>query len=84
MMADVRAYRVLLTPDPEDGGFTVRVPAFPAIITQGDDVQDALAMAQDAIRLELAEAREAGVHPPAPDADGDVLVETVVVEAPAA
>ncbi len=80
-MADVRAYRVLLTPDPEDGGFTVRVPAFPAIITQGDDVQDALAMAQDAIRLELAEARAAGVRPPAPDADGEVLVETVVVEA---
>jgi predicted RNase H-like HicB family nuclease len=44
-MADVRAYRVLLTPDPVDGGFTARVPAFPAIITQGDNVQDALAMA---------------------------------------
>lgn len=84
-MADVRAYRVLLTPDPEDGGYVVRVPAFPAIITQGDDVQDALAMAQDAIRLELAVAREAGQQPPPPDADGDVLVETVVVpDAPAA
>jgi predicted RNase H-like HicB family nuclease len=83
-MADVRAYRVLLTPDPEDGGFVVRVPAFPAIITQGNDVADALAMAQDAIALELEVARERGLQPPAPDADGAVLVETVVVPVAAA
>jgi predicted RNase H-like HicB family nuclease len=84
MMAEVRAYRVLLTPDPEDGGFNVRVPAFPAIHTQGDDVQDALAMAQDAIVLELEVARERGLLPPAPDADDALLVETVVVTVAAA
>jgi predicted RNase H-like HicB family nuclease len=83
-MGDFRAYRVFLTPDPDDGGFVVRVPAFPAIITQGDDVQDALSMAQDAIRLELAVALKAGIQPPPPDADDDILVETVIVESPAA
>ena len=44
-MADLRAYRVLLIPEPDDGGYIVRVPAFPAIITQGDDISDASAMA---------------------------------------
>ncbi len=84
MMPDVRAYQVLLTPDAEDGGFVVRVPAFPSIITQGDDVGDALAMAQAAIALELEVARDRGQHPPDPDADGAVLVETVVVPVGAA
>jgi len=83
-VAERRAYRVLLTPEPDDGGYVVRVPAFPAIITQGDDISDALTMAQDAIALELAAARDAGTQPPPPDADGETLLETVVVTAPAA
>jgi predicted RNase H-like HicB family nuclease len=82
-MADVRAYRVLLTPE-DEGGFSVSVPAFPAIHTQGDDLADALAMAQDAIALELDYARQKGLQPPAPDADGSVLLETVVVPIAAA
>jgi antitoxin HicB len=82
-VADLRAYRVLLTPDLDDGGYVVRVPAFPAIITQGDDVSDALARAQEAIELEMAGAHEAVRQPPPPDADGDTLLETVVVTSPA-
>jgi predicted RNase H-like HicB family nuclease len=38
------------------GGFTVRVPAFPEIVTYGKDEREALAMAEDAIRLVIADS----------------------------
>ena len=47
----MREYTVVLTPDPEQGGYTVTVPALPGCITEGDTYENALAMAQDAIRL---------------------------------
>ena len=46
------ALSVVLELQPK-GGFTVLVPAFPEIITEGDTEDEALAMAQDAIRLVL-------------------------------
>jgi antitoxin HicB len=49
----VRRYSVLLTPDAEDGGFTVRVPALPGLHTQGDTYDEALANARDAITFHL-------------------------------
>lgn len=45
-------YTVLLEPD-EDGGYTVTVPALPGVATEGDTLQEALAMARDAIALYL-------------------------------
>jgi predicted RNase H-like HicB family nuclease len=78
-MTQLSAYRVILRSECEDGGYVARVPAFPAIVTQGDDISDALAMAQDAIARELVAARAAGRQAPAPDADSETLVETVVV-----
>ena len=49
-MTTQRTYAVVLEPE-DEGGFTVRVPAFPEIVTYGQDEREALAMAQDAIRL---------------------------------
>jgi antitoxin HicB len=49
-LARKRTYAVVLEPE-EEGGFTVRVPAFPEIVTYGQDEREALAMAEDAIRL---------------------------------
>ena len=43
---------MVLEPE-EEGGFTVRVPALPEIVTFGKDEAGALAMAEDAIRLVL-------------------------------
>jgi antitoxin HicB len=43
---------VVLEPELE-GGFTVRVPALPEIVTYGKNEEEALAMAEDAIRLVL-------------------------------
>jgi antitoxin HicB len=49
-----RTFAVVLEPE-EEGGFTVRVPAIPEIVTYGKDERDALAMAEDAIRLVIAD-----------------------------
>ena len=48
------SYRVILEPDPDDGGYNVVIPAFPTAHTQGDDVEDALRNAREVIELELA------------------------------
>lgn len=49
-----RTFAVVLEPE-DEGGFTVRVPAFPEIVTYGKDEREALAMAQDAIGLVIAD-----------------------------
>jgi antitoxin HicB len=54
-MSDRRTFAVVLEPE-DEGGFTVRVPAFPEIVTYGKDEREALAMAQDAIRLVIADS----------------------------
>jgi antitoxin HicB len=51
-VAHERTFAVILEPQPE-GGFTVLVPALPEIVTEGDTEEQALAMAEDAIRLVL-------------------------------
>jgi len=45
-----RQYTILLDPDEEEGGYTVTVPALPGCITQGETLEEAIAMARDAIR----------------------------------
>jgi antitoxin HicB len=54
-----RKFTVVLAPE-EEGGFTVRVPALPEIITYGKDEAEALAMAEDAIRLVLEDSLARG------------------------
>jgi len=44
----------------EGGGFTVRVPSLPEIVTFGKDEREALAMAEDAIRLVLEDCAARG------------------------
>ncbi len=48
-----RRYTVILEPL-EEGGFNVRVPAFPEVVTFGETEAEALAMAEDAIRLAIS------------------------------
>jgi len=68
MMVDqTRTYTVVLQPEPE-GGFTVRVPALPEIVTYGEDEREALAMAKDAIELCLTSRKERGEEIPESDA----------------
>jgi antitoxin HicB len=53
-MDEKRTFAVVLEPE-EEGGFTVRVPAFPEIVTYGKEEREALAMAEDAVRLVIAD-----------------------------
>jgi predicted RNase H-like HicB family nuclease len=67
--AIVPRYTVFLDPDP-DGIYTVTVPALPGVVTQGDTIEEALAMARDAVQLHLRGLLEDGesipteIHPP--------------------
>jgi antitoxin HicB len=43
-----------------EGGFTVSVPALPGCITYGENVDEAIAMAKEAIELYIEELQERG------------------------
>lgn len=60
-------YTVVLVRE-EDGGYSVSVPALKGCFTQGDDLPEALWMAEDAIRL-FVESLQAHGKPVAPDVD---------------
>ncbi|MBV8976956.1 MAG: type II toxin-antitoxin system HicB family antitoxin [Alphaproteobacteria bacterium] len=49
----------------EGGGFTVLVPVLPEVVTEGDTEREALANAEEAIRLVLDYRRERGIAIPA-------------------
>ena len=44
----------------EEGGFTVNVPALPGCITYGENLDEAIDMAKEAIQLYLEELKERG------------------------
>ena len=52
-------YKVLLNKE-EEGGYQVTVPALPGCITQGDTIEEALAMAKEAIELYVKELQSRG------------------------
>ena len=58
-MDAVRTYTIILEPM-DEGGFLVRVPALPEVVTGGDTEDEALAMAKEAIELVLASRPERG------------------------
>ena len=76
MVDQARTYTVVLGPETE-GGFTVRVPAFPEIVTYGDDETHALAMAKEAI--ELAIEHRAGLGEEIPDSQATPVREVTVL-----
>ena len=69
-MAENYTFSVVLEPQKE-GGFTVFVPALPEVITEGDNEQEALVNAEEAIRAILEYRRDNGIPIPA-DADPQV------------
>ena len=52
-------FRIVLRPEPE-GGYTVIVPTLQGCITRGENVEDALKMAEDAIRAYIASMKKHG------------------------
>ena len=45
---------------PEEGGYSVRVPALPGCYSQGDTIAEALANAQEAIELYISVVKDRG------------------------
>jgi predicted RNase H-like HicB family nuclease len=58
----VNAYRytIILHPEPEDGGYSVTVPALPGCLAQGDTLEEAITLAKEAIALHVMALREEG------------------------
>ena len=56
-------YKIHLHREPE-GGYTVFVPALPGCITYGEDTDQAIAMAKEAIGLFIEELLERGEEVP--------------------
>ena len=49
-MSEHQQYTIILHPDTEEGGYAVTVPDLPGCVTQGETLEEAIAMAKDAIR----------------------------------
>lgn len=75
----MRRYTVLLYP--EEGGYSVLVPALNNLATQGDTVEEALAMARDAIEGYVRRLTEDGDYIPTEETPPMVVsIEAVVAE----
>jgi predicted RNase H-like HicB family nuclease len=68
-------YTVIMTPD-ETGGYVVTCPALPGLVTEGDTLEEARAMAADAIRCYIESLLEDGEPVPT----DNPIVEEVTVE----
>lgn len=53
MASATHKFTIVLEPDPEEGGFTVLVPALPGCVTQGETREECLARAREAIMGDL-------------------------------
>ncbi len=71
-------YTVILEPD-ADGGYVVSCPSLPGVVTEGETVEEALAMARDAITGYLESLRKDGL--PIPEERG-ALVSPLTVALP--
>ena len=59
-----REYEIVLVAEPE-GGYSVFVPELPSVATQGGTVDEAMAMAKEAIELYLETMEDDGLPIPA-------------------
>ena len=75
----MRKYTILLDRDPEDRSYTVTVPALPGVVTQGRDLEDAIAMAKDAIRCHIEGLLQDGL--PVPEEEERPQIITIEVAA---
>ena len=78
---DRYTYTIVLTP--EAGVYAVSVPALPGCVTVGATVEEALAMASDAVALWLEDLADAGEPIPLETEPPRTAIVTVGVRAPA-
>jgi antitoxin HicB len=65
-MRKTMEYPAKFTPDPESGGYVVTFPDVPEAITQGETLEEAAAMASEALELALTFYTEKWADLPAP------------------
>lgn len=63
VQAHPHTFTVLFEPA-EEGGYVVTCPALPPVVTQGETIEEARAMAEDAIRCYLEYLRDEGLRIP--------------------
>ena len=76
-MMTERRFTIHLLPEPQ-GGFTVRVPALPPVVTYGATRDEALTNAREAIEAVLDVYREDGIEIPP---DIETRIETLTIAA---
>jgi predicted RNase H-like HicB family nuclease len=59
-MSGMPTYTILLGPDPDNGGYTVTVPALPGCVTEGETVVECIQNAEEAICLYLDDLHDSG------------------------
>ena len=64
--------------DAEEGGYVVTVPDIPCTYTQGDDMADAIFMAQDVIAMMIADYEDSGKEIPKPSKIEDIKTNGIV------
>jgi predicted RNase H-like HicB family nuclease len=69
-------YKIFLRPEPE-GGYTVIVPTLPGCITYGEEVEEALKMAKEAIEGYIEGLKEQGEEIPT---DEGILETTILMQ----
>jgi antitoxin HicB len=79
-MGIARTYTIVLEPEAE-GGFSVIVPALPEVHTQGENAEDAMTNAREAIALALEVRLDLGEEIPPDDSP---RIERVTVDLDAA
>jgi antitoxin HicB len=72
----VKEYQYTVLFEPQDNGYNVIVPAIPEICTFGETIQEARAMAEDAIRCYLESAVKHGERIPQ---DAEPITERLAV-----
>ena len=77
--AQERTYAVLLQPEPE-GGFTVTCPSLPGLVTYGATLEEARAMAAEAIACYLESLRKDGEPLPESDPATSPITERISVD----
>jgi antitoxin HicB len=74
-------YKVVIYPSPE-GGYVVEIPELPGCLSQGDTVEEAMAMIEDAKRGWIDIALADGVEIPEPSDDEEAYSGKFVVRVP--
>mgnify|MGYP002869163113 CR=1 FL=1 len=62
----------------EEGGYNVSFPDIPGAFTCGDDMADAIFMAEDAVAMMLADYEDSGKPVPKPSKIGDIKSSGIV------